>query len=967
MKPFPSLIVVILLSLPALQSGSAQSPVVQLTHDPEEIYLPPEIQIQDAVRLEDGRVLVVWGTTAEDSAGVDRTVLVYQFADTSGLLGSPQPLTSPQAHPTTRIVLHRRSGHCLALWYDARAGDSGTYGRYINTGDGSLSSEHLIGPGYFIESWTPSEGVSDSALLIVSFQSNSLILRTDDAADMIDVKVVIEQEIIRSFNFDYGEYAMGLMLRDTSVIPVRPDGTMDPLKRIPAGRLPLPMEIGVLGDVWLQQGSSLLHYASLLAPTPDSAIQLPGGVREGLIFAGIDRDSVVIHTIRARYDTISIVWSDVYRKFLIFSIAGVISGDSVALRADTTYLNEYGSDIIRGSAFASSRSWDLGKVLPLRGYYHNSTVGIESLGKYSNSRVSKEFSLVHPVTPDPWSLDIGEADTNLAVGVRPYAVVVNREDRDDVSAVSVNPGMGKLELRSPASLYHPNHPVFVLSSHVRDNRLFVNYNHSEAYVRDGKMCVGTTYEIHPETLDVIDSIPAPCLEIVRPPAKASGVGDLLWSTVRSGHTFDNVGNFAVAMTYCWRRELYEEVPHGISSPAFAGRSRNLFVSSSDGFSMLPKPLDSFQDELYFEEPPFLFRSDYGWDPNSGELSVLTNWGEYDGKPRYSLLSMTDLTGAVREPSGRSYFPYFKRNGRFIPVGNDRFTVAASSVLYGDLGDTLVMFDVSLPGSFSQRLYGESFIRSGSLGDRYRIEVRSLDGELQVAREIEEQNVVQVVAGGPDSAIVIWSLAERQLILRFFNQELVESPGSPVLVDIPPTKSLYSPSGQFIGDQLYLLWAGVSSESGRQEAFLSSIDVPEIPYLQDTLDSIDTSSVDDIECVVEEIVPEELPEVDELPEEGGRPLPIPYLSRYADGVPLSLYPNPTTGELHVPIRLGGGWPVAIAVVDELGRVVHREEFQGRVGENHFLVDLSRLQSGAYVVRFTAGEGEGIGRVWVSAMP
>jgi hypothetical protein len=85
------------------------------------------------------------------------------------------------------------------------------------------------------------------------------------------------------------------------------------------------------------------------------------------------------------------------------------------------------------------------------------------------------------------------------------------------------------------------------------------------------------------------------------------------------------------------------------------------------------------------------------------------------------------------------------------------------------------------------------------------------------------------------------------------------------------------------------------------------------------------------------------------------------------VPLSLYPNPTTGDLHIPIHLGVGWPVTIAVVDELGRVVHREEIQGRVGENHFLVDLSRIQSGAYVVRLRAGEGEGIGNVWVSAMP
>ena len=967
MKPIPSSMIAVFLLLAAVCGAAAQDRVVQLTEDPEEIYLPPEIQIQDAVRLEDGRVLVVWGTTAEDSAGMDRTVLVYQFADSSGLHGSPEPLTSPEANPTSRIILHCRTKRCLALWYDARSDNPGTYARYISAADGSLSSEHFISPEYFIESWTPVEGVTDSSLLIISFQSNSLILQTTDSDDRIDVKVAVEQEIIRSFDLEYGEYAMGLMLRDTSVIPVKPDGTMDPLKRIPAGRLLLPMEIGALDDVWLQQDSLLLHYTSLFALAPDSTIQLPGGVRNGIIFAGIERDTVLVHMIHARYDTSWVFSPDTYRDYVIFSVAGVVNGDSISLQTDTTLLKEYMSDIIDGGGYPNRRSWDLRRTDLIRGYYNESVVGIEVLGTYSNSRVSNEFTVVFPATPDSRSLDIGEADTNVVLRTRHYAVAVAREDRADASVVSVKPGTGKLELRASTSLYHPDHSVFLLSSYVRDNRLFVNYNHSDAYLRDGAMCIGTTYEIDPATLDVVDSIPAPCLEIVRPPARARGVGELLSSTVRSGYTFDNVGNFAVAMTYCWRRELYEEIPRGISSPAFAARSRNFVVSSTEGFSTLPEPLNSFQDELYFEEPLDLYRSDYGWDPNSGELWVLTNWGEAYSTPRYSLLSMTDLTGAVHTPSISGYTPFFKRNGRFIPVGNARYCVVTASVLFGSFGDTLAMFDVSLPNSFSQRLYGESFIRSGSVGDRYRLEVRSLDGELRAAREIEEQNVVQVVAGGPDSAIVIWSLAETHLILRFFNQELVESPGSPVTVEIPPTKSLYSPFGQFIGDRLFLLWAGVSRESGHQEAFLSSIQVPAVPHLQYPVDSIDTSSVDGTDSEEEDVTPGELPDVDEVPEERGRPLPIPYISRYADHVTLSLYPNPTSGDLHIPIRLGVDWHVEITVIDELGRVVHREESQGKVGENHFLINVSHLHSGAYVVRLAAGEGEGLGRIWVNATP
>jgi hypothetical protein len=69
--------------------------------------------------------------------------------------------------------------------------------------------------------------------------------------------------------------------------------------------------------------------------------------------------------------------------------------------------------------------------------------------------------------------------------------------------------------------------------------------------------------------------------------------------------------------------------------------------------------------------------------------------------------------------------------------------------------------------------------------------------------------------------------------------------------------------------------------------------------------------------------------------------------------LSLIPNPAFPVVHIRFSLGGDSETLISVCDLSGRVVHTRKFSASEGENTYLIDLSSLSGGVYLVQVQAG--------------
>ncbi len=144
-------------------SAQGQSEDTPLLVTPYGNTIAASVAIQAAASS--GDVTVVAWTDFSSEHPVDSTDvrLYWQRIRGSTALGEPQPITSDSARPVGIVRVLPFSKRFLVLWNDARPGNAGTYGRWIDTSGVLGGPEFLLGNGMSLVTW---QRRSDRVLLI---------------------------------------------------------------------------------------------------------------------------------------------------------------------------------------------------------------------------------------------------------------------------------------------------------------------------------------------------------------------------------------------------------------------------------------------------------------------------------------------------------------------------------------------------------------------------------------------------------------------------------------------------------------------------------------------------------------------------------------------------------------------------------------------------------------------------------
>jgi hypothetical protein len=508
-------------------------------------------------------------------------------------------------------------------------------------------------------------------------------------------------------------------------------------------------------------------------------------------------------------------------------------------------------------------------------------------------------------------------------------------------------------LVADAADHYPRIPIRTLALFVRDTAVAVVVRHAVTDTVAGRYLPGEIRYLRKSNLSPIDtsgggSLPAH----LYPYSKSWGHGEFIDYHAKTNVATLTRGPFVASYTNVMRVDRYEQVVDGDDPPLYPTRGYYTGLHTARGFAPLPDTIGNdwelgFDWQIgQFAEPVF------AWEPNSGYLLVQTARSVGRGRDWVWRVGAIDTAGSLHWANTLASDP----GAIAVVIDSAEWIVTRLRKLYHyPSGHQIVLQSEDLEEPQFQRLIGDRFLRHGRIAGGYRLELYSLDATPIASLDLDRTEVQHVTFGTSDNSIAVLSASGPRIEVRVFNQNL-ENANPPILsIDLPEMGTISRVRGAIVDRVLYIAWAGTDREDGREEAYVTRIGMPVVPSTTTGSGQVegDTLMLSDTTLIPDGTNPD-LQTIDQFSN-------VPLISRYGETVSLSLYPNPTTGSVAMPLRLTLPLKIMMSISDELGRVVAVREFDGRVGENRLDFDLSEFEIGTYLIRLQAGNARGFGKV------